>query len=566
MKYSLILLALLVMLLSPVYADQAFTEMNKSLNYSNSTSLTQTLEEISGDITAAIEKIQEENQKSAQALSNTGISGEAATAILDTKTSNVTYAHSSLIISPDGIVTASSPSKYAGLIGKNLSYQPETRYVLEQKKPVITNIFLLEEGFYGISISYPIFSKDQDYLGYTDITIRPDEFFNQIIIPITEKTGYEAYINQINGTTIYENNEVEIGKNILSDPLYGSPEMRNLSHAVIDNKSGTAVYTFWNKFWNKQVPRETVWDTLSIDNQNWRIGVVRNINAGDNALSTVDNQTYISGNISLSIDEMTRFVRDAADYARKIGQVKACAEFNNLSGPYVSGDKSIFGYDMDSNALALPYQQGLLGKNRSNLTDVNGLAIMPAMANTARDGGGYLYFVYPNPAHENQNQLKLFRVEPVDKDWYIVSGIFMPWVKAEQDQDSINNLISRVKNAAAHVEKVGKEQAIRDFNDLNGTYADEENYIFAYDYNGTTLALPYQADLIGKDRKAYTDTYGSRIINQEIMTARDGGGFVYVVYYNPKSGENELKLCYVLPAGDNFLVGSGLYTGKGLEE
>ena len=60
------------------------------------------------------------------------------------------------------------------------------------------------------------------------------------------------------------------------------------------------------------------------------------------------------------------------------------------------------------------------------------------------------------------------------------------------------------------------------------------------------------------------DSYGAPIIVQELRAAKRGGGFVYIVYYNPDSGNNELKLCYVLPAGDDWFVGSGIYLGRDL--
>jgi hypothetical protein len=565
MKYFLGLLVIILFVLYPVTAEQNADLSNNSPGFKKITDADTVLDKLINEISTQLTLIQDENKKSVEALSEAGISGDVANNLLDSKLNNLTYAHSSLVISPEVIVTAASPSKYTGLIGTNLSYQPETRYVIGQKKPVITDLFPLEEGFYGISVSYPIFSKNKEYLGYTDVTIRPEEFLRQIIIPITESAGYEALIIQKNGTTIFENNAEEVGKNVLTDPMYDTPELKNLANNVVNNEFGTANYTFWNVNWNNKIPRQVIWKTLKLDDQEWRVGIIKNLNESDNIRTTTSNQSIVSGNLNTSISEMMRFVQDAADFARKNGQKEACAVFNNLSGPYVSGEKYIFGYDMKGNALALPYQQGLIGMNRMNLTDVNGLAIMPAMIETAREGGGYLYFVYPNNANGGQNQLKIFRIEPVDSDWFIASGVFLPWVKPELDQESINSLILRVKNAVSHSEKVGKEQAVKDFNNLNGTYADEENYIFAYDYNGTTLALPFQADLIGTNRKDYTDTYGSRIIEREIQTAKDDGGFVYVVYFNPKTHKNELKLCYVLPTGDNWLVGSGIYTGRGLE-
>ncbi|WP_181391384.1 cache domain-containing protein [Methanospirillum stamsii] len=519
------------------------------------------LDTITEQILQMLNEVREENRLSADALVSTGTSGDEAARALSLKLDNITYSHSSLIISPENVVTTAAPEQYASLIGTDLSYQNETMFATEKQSPVVSNIFYLEEGFYGISISYPIFSGEE-YLGYTDVTIRPEEFFHPIISPFTEQTGYEVFILQTDGVTVYETSEVETGKNVLTDPLYDTPEMRNVSRAVIDNPEGTIEYSFWNRFWNKQTERQAVWNTLTLDNQEWRIGVVRDINGSADESGTPNEQT---GDVNASIAGLTTFVEDATVFAKSTGKQEACDVFNNLSGPFVKEDLYIFGYANDGTTLALPYQQGIVGKNRMDLTDINGLSIFSGIKGAAQRGGDYLYYVYPNPNNDYQYQLKLVFVKPVDDDWFIGSGIYLPWIEAELDPEEINVLVARVKQAVSHAEKVGKEQALDDFNNLDQPYANGGEYIFAYDYNGTTLALPFQPELIGTTRMDYTDQYGAHIIYQEIDAVKQGGGFVYVVYYNPDTGENELKLCYILPAGNDWFVGSGIYTGTNFQ-
>ncbi|MDD1728419.1 MAG: hypothetical protein LUQ50_05030, partial [Methanospirillum sp.] len=69
------------------------------------------------------------------------------------------------------------------------------------------------------------------------------------------------------------------GTNVLTDPIYNSPEMHNVSRAVIDNPEGTIMYTFWDQNSNRQVKKQAVWKTLDMDNQEWRVGVVRDTSA-----------------------------------------------------------------------------------------------------------------------------------------------------------------------------------------------------------------------------------------------------------------------------------------------
>ncbi|WP_218185160.1 hypothetical protein [Methanogenium cariaci] len=56
-----------------------------------------------------------------------------------------------------------------------------------------------------------------------------------------------------------------------------------------------------------------------------------------------------------------------------------------------------------------------------------------------------------------------------------------------------------VQNASEYAEVHGQEAALREFNNPSGQFVKGELYIFSYDLEGTTLALPpFQPDLIGK--------------------------------------------------------------------
>ncbi len=553
-------LLLISILLLPVGGEQA-----DAVNELRHQDMNELIIKISENINTGLDAVERENEKSAKALSDETLSSDNISEILNKKVAAIPFAHSSLVIEPSGLVTAAAPGEYESLIGMYLNDSAVTTANAE-KKPVLSDIFLLSEGFYGVSLSYPIFSQENEYLKYTDVTFRPEEFLRQYILPLIEQQRYDIMIVQSDGLIVYESNEEEIGRDALTDPLYSDTTVHQAAVNITSLESGITSYQFWNKNWDKSVPREAVWDTLTFDNQEWRIVIIHDIDESqpDNTLSNGKTGNPVQ-DLNSSISSLNEFVNNATEFARETGQKEACSVFNNLSGPYISGDRYIFAYDMKGNALALPYQPGFIGKNRMNLTDVNGFAILPSMIDLAREGGGSLYFVYPNPSENFTPMLKFFKINPVDENWFIASGIFLPQIQASIPQQSLTDLFSRVRNATLHVDDVGKEQALVDFNDVNGSYADGGNYIFAYDYDGTTLALPHQPELIGTDRSGYTDQFDSPIINLEINAAKRDGGYVYVVYDNPDTGKNELKLCYVRPAGEDWFVGSGIYTGQNLE-
>ncbi len=260
--------------------------------------------------------------------------------------------------------------------------------------------------------------------------------------------------------------------------------------------------------------------------------------------------------------DLPSFVDRAAGYAREYGKDAALSEFNNVNGTFTEGDLYIFAYGMDGTTLAWPYQPDMLGTNRAGAADTNGVNNIRRMIELAREGGGWVYYVTKNPGDNNRDELKLSYVRPVDSTWLVGSGIYLPEVPAIFNTTEKDQLVERVMQARQYALANGEAKAVRDFNDLNGTFADGSRYIFAYAYNGTTLAMPFQPETIGTNRTDFVDTHGVKSTAWEIAVAKSGGGFVYVDYYNPDTGKPGMKLCYVNPVDDTWLVGSGIYTDR----
>jgi predicted small secreted protein len=281
---------------------------------------------------------------------------------------------------------------------------------------------------------------------------------------------------------------------------------------------------------------------------------------GPSVAAARDNLT--AGTYGDRYSNLTRFVDMAAAYAQEQGREAALREFNNPNGTFVAGSLYVFAYDMNGTTLALPYQQSLLGTNRAGLADSNRVGFIDRMIELSGKGGGSLYYIYLNPEDNNRDEFKLAYVRPVDNTWFVGSGIYLPGLPAGFNTTEREELVDRVKQARGYALAQGADRAIRSFNDRNGVFANGSRYIFAYGYNGTTLALPFQPELIGTNRLNFSDTYGIKIVPWEISAAQRGGGFVYVEYPNPDTGTVGLKLCYIAPVDDTWLVGSGIYTDQ----
>jgi cytochrome c len=125
-----------------------------------------------------------------------------------------------------------------------------------------------------------------------------------------------------------------------------------------------------------------------------------------------------------------------------------------------------------------------------------------------------------------------------------------------------DTMVAFVREAVAYAQSHGKEAALAEFSKKNGSFFRGELYIYAYDFNGTTLAHPVNPEKIGVNRLNETDAHGNYFIRNLRDTAANGSGFVEFSYINPVHNNTvEKKLGYVEKAGDDWFLGSGIYEG-----
>jgi signal transduction histidine kinase len=259
--------------------------------------------------------------------------------------------------------------------------------------------------------------------------------------------------------------------------------------------------------------------------------------------------------------DLVAFVDSAVAYAKENGKEKAIKEFqNNKSTEFIKGELYIFAVDFNGTTIAHPYRLDFVGKSQMTLNDTNGVIFFKNMATVAETGSGFVYYVFANPAHNRKPELKLTYVEKVDDSWWLGSGTYLSDMPANFSQESRDNLTAFVDSAAKYAKDNGKENALSAFNDRNGTFFKNGLYVFAYDFDGNTLAAPTQPDLIGKNRIDVADPNGVKLIRDMADLAKGGSGYTYYVYADPsKNMLQRLKLSYVMKVDDNWWLGAGLY-------
>ncbi len=266
-------------------------------------------------------------------------------------------------------------------------------------------------------------------------------------------------------------------------------------------------------------------------------------------------------------EDLVTFLNEAKEYVLDNGRDEAFEAFGDSAGEFVRGDLYVFAYDFNGTLLAHPYLPELVDRNNLDLVDANGVPMIKNLMKAAERGGGFLYNVYPNPAEENAEELKLVCVLKVDDDLWIGSGIYLsdqPPRFSLQDRAALAAFVDEAMNYALDN---GREKALEAFNDPEGEFVRDDLYIFAYDFNGTVLALPFQPEIVGLNRIGVEDANGVAFVQDFISLAMGGSSESYYLYPNPaEKMTEELKLSRAAKVDDTWFLGAGIYGSRASAE
>ncbi len=418
---------------------------------------------------------------------------------------------------------------------------------------MVSDFYTYQDGDRGLMIITPVYDANGEYDGVLRLSYDIDSLFSGLTESLKNEYGYTLWVMHTNGLKFYDENTVEIAKNLTTDSYYQTTELRNMVNTVLTNDTGNISYHFYDRSRNKQTQVNAVWNTVLLGcGKEWRVVLTDN----------VPESVGVSGT-NTTVDELKSFVENAYIYANKVGEEKALSEFNNPNGDFIDGELYIFAYDMNGTVLALPYQPDLIGENRWYLQDTTGIKYVQRAIAQAQLGGGFVYSLYENPNNNFVSELKLSYVMSVNDTWYLGSGIYLhnqssypainlDWQKREELVRQVRNMdyLSNVEGIPAVTDLINDPDS-----DL---YGQEGLYPFAISGDGTLLAYSMNPSLVGTNQLSMHNSYGMSIMRGIISLSNQGGGLMYSKVWNPETMKETYVLIYVEPADDETYFGSML--------
>jgi methyl-accepting chemotaxis protein len=132
-------------------------------------------------------------------------------------------------------------------------------------------------------------------------------------------------------------------------------------------------------------------------------------------------------------------------------------------------------------------------------------------------------------------------------------------------QGSADEARELVERACAHIAQVGREQALADFHREDSGFVDRDLYIFCFDRYGVYSAFGAKPQYVGKSLKDVPGLDPESFLRDVWAAADGGGGWVQYDVMNPRTDVVAGKESWVVPLGDDQVLGCGFYRIDGAD-
>ena len=243
----------------------------------------------------------------------------------------------------------------------------------------------------------------------------------------------------------------------------------------------------------------------------------------------------------------------AVDYLKKNGPEKSFAAFNDGKGQFVNGPYYVYVVGLDGFMHANGGSQiALAGKNAMDLRDASGKPLIQDLLTQAKSNpSGSIEYHWLNRV-TNRVETKVSSFQKVG-DYVVCVGYYTPRATIEEARELLDK-------AVAFLQKSGGDVAFPAFNNPQGGYMHDDQYVFAIGLeDGKYRASGASPQMTGMDVRGLRDAAGKALIDDMIELAKQkGSGSVSYVWRNPATNAVEAKHSLIQRV-DNVLLGVGYY-------
>jgi len=211
------------------------------------------------------------------ALRATGLEGERARAVLSALAARVPHAVDAVTVNTSGIIVTAMPEEYQDAEGVDISDQPQVRYMLDHKMPVMSDVFIMVEGFAASDFEVPVFDGEGRFNGSVSVTLDISGMMMELVERHLDLDRFQFTCLQIDGTESYDTDDSQIGRNLFTDPAYQNhTAVLETMERVVTEGQGYATYRYYRTLGSEElVDKETYWASTGMFGASWRLMVIR---------------------------------------------------------------------------------------------------------------------------------------------------------------------------------------------------------------------------------------------------------------------------------------------------
>jgi hypothetical protein len=196
-------------------------------------------------------------------LSETGIDGPAARAVL----SNLTMVDAAIIdcitIGANGTVREVEPMSFENVKGANLKWQKHVNDTISTRLYSGLHFIKAVEGLYAIDSEMPVFDKNGTFMGMVSLMFNNSQFFGRVLAPFQPSGNSKIWMSEADdGTILYETDPTQVLLNRSSSLYQDYPEILKLFVRMGVERTGYGTYEFFDESHAETIKKGCYWTTI----------------------------------------------------------------------------------------------------------------------------------------------------------------------------------------------------------------------------------------------------------------------------------------------------------------
>ncbi len=239
------------------------------------------LGKVKKDLNNLLTQMDKDLAATAKIIGKTSLNSKEARSAMQDIQSKYSFVIDCCTINPAGKIVAAEPQSYKSAEGKDISSQAQFIQLKKTHKPVISKLFFSVEGLDALDFEHPVFDKKGKFLGSVSLLIDSEKMFGSVIDIDSAGIPVDVWVIQTDGTTLFDPDREEVGRSLLTDPIY-KPHKKLVEtvERIISIPDGHQAFYYKALGRDKTALVEATWTTAIFHGIPWRL-VVTHTRTGD---------------------------------------------------------------------------------------------------------------------------------------------------------------------------------------------------------------------------------------------------------------------------------------------